>query len=112
MEFLINNRTWVIKEVNQENIKKIIKDYDGAVEFEGQYFGTTLPKFQTIYLDKDICVEQKRQTLMHELMHCYITCYLFDLKNLDEEVLCNISACSHDIIHKIVENYFKNTTTL
>ena len=24
----------------------------------------------------------------------------------DEEVLCDISANSHDIIHKIVENYF------
>ena len=26
----------------------------------------------------------------------------------DEEELCDISANSHDIIHKIVEDYFKN----
>ena len=26
---------------------------------------------------------------------------------ISEEELCDISACSHDIIHKIVEDYFK-----
>ena len=28
-------------------------------------------------------------------------------KEMNEETLCNISANSHDIIHKIVEDYFK-----
>jgi hypothetical protein len=40
-------------------------------------------------------------------MHCYIGCYLYEFKSFDEENVCNISANSHDIIHKIVEDYFK-----
>ena len=50
---------------------------------------------------------QKEQTLKHELMHCYIGCYLFNSeKEYTEEDLCNISANSHDIIHEIVKQYF------
>ena len=45
---------------------------------------------------------------MHELMHCYIDCYVsFQAVVYNEEILCHISANSHDIIHKIVEDYFK-----
>ena len=50
----------------------------------------------------------KRKKLMHELMHCYIEEYVsLELEDYKEETLCNISANSHDIIHKIVEDYFK-----
>lgn len=106
-KFEMNNRSWVIKEVDQITIKEIIRDYDGKVDDEGQYFGTTLTKYQEIFIDKSLCEQQMRQTLMHELMHVYITCYLFDLSTVSDEVLCNISACSHDLIHSIVEEYFK-----
>lgn len=107
MKFKINNREWEIIELSQEKIKEKIKEYDGEVEEKGIYFGSTQTSNQKIYLDKDLCIEQKRQTLMHELMHCYIVCFLFSTKNYDEEDLCNISANSHDIIHEIVEQYFK-----
>lgn len=63
--------------------------------------------------DKDLCLDQKKQTLKHELMHCYIGCYLFNVeKEYTEEDLCNISSNSHDIIHKIVEQYFKRIDLL
>lgn len=107
MKFKINNREWEIIELSQEEIKQKIKEYDGVVEELGIYFGSTQTANQKIYLDKDICIEQKKQTLMHELMHCYIVCFLFSTKSYDEEDLCNISANSHDIIHDIVEKYFK-----
>ncbi len=108
--FRMNNREWKILEISQDEMKKILKDYDGKVENYGQYFGSTFTKNQVIYLDKDMHRDQKRQTLLHELMHCYIYNYLFELETLNLENLCDISACSHDIIHEIVENYFKNTT--
>ena len=107
MKFKINNREWEIIELSQEKIKEKIKEYDGEVEEKGIYFGSTQTSNQKIYLDKDLCIDQKRQTLMHELMHCYIVCFLFSTKNYDEEDLCNISANSHDLIHEIVEQYFK-----
>ena len=109
MKFKMNDRTWKIKELSQEEIRKHIEDYkyDGKPFETGKYYGQTYFDEQIIYIDKDLHIEQKRQTLMHELMHCYIGCYLYDFKSFDEENICNISANSHDIIHKIVEDYFK-----
>lgn len=108
MNFKINNRNWKIKELSQDEIKQHIKDYkyDGEPQ-DGRYYGQTYFDEQIIYLDKDLHPQQKRQTLMHELMHCYIGCYLFNNeRNYIEEDLCNISANSHDIIHDIVKEYF------
>lgn len=110
MKFKMNNREWEIRELSQEEIRQHIKDYkyDGEPIEVGKYFGQTYFDEQIIYIDKDLHIEQKRQTLMHELMHCYIGCYLYEFKGFDEENVCNISANSHDIIHEIVERYFKN----
>ena len=108
--FLMNNRKWQIIELSQEEIREKIREYkyDGEPK-DGKYFGLTYMDSQTIYIDKDLHIEQKKQTILHELMHCYIGCYLFDSSNnYTEEDLCNISANSHDIIHKIIESYFNN----
>lgn len=109
MKFEMNNREWEIIELSQEEIREKIREYkyDGEPK-EGRYFGLTYLDNSKIYIDKDLCLDQKKQTLKHELMHCYIGCYLFNVeKEYTEEDLCNISSNSHDIIHKIVEDYFK-----
>lgn len=109
MKFEINNRKWEIIEVSQDEIRQHILDYkyDGVPEI-GRYYGQTYYSEQKIYLDKDLHIEQKKQTLLHELMHCYIGCYLFqNSRDYTEEELCNISANSHDIIHEIIKKYFK-----
>lgn len=104
MKFKMNGRNWQIQEVTQEEIKQI----DGNVEEVGSIFGLTCYEKQTIYLWKDVVYEKKRETLMHELLHCYLDCYVsFQNMRYDEEIMCHISANSHDIIHKIVEDYFK-----
>lgn len=110
MKFVINNRTWEIIELSQEEMRQHIIDYkyDGDPQ-QGRYYGQTYYDEQKIYIDKDLHLEQKRQTLLHELMHCYIGCFLFiNSKDYTEEDLCNVSACSHDLIHEIVEEYFKS----
>ena len=110
MKFKMNNREWAIQEVDQQEMRQLIKEYDGLVEDYGRYFGSTQPAIQKIFIDKDLATEQKRQTLMHELLHCYIICYLFNIKDYNEEDLCNISANSHDIIHEIVEQWEQKKT--
>ncbi len=109
MKFKMNDREWEIIELSQEEIREKFREYeyDGEPK-EGRYFGLTYLDNSKIYIDKDLCLVQKKQTLKHELMHCYIGCYLFNVeKEYTEEDLCNISSNSHDIIHKIIEDYFK-----
>lgn len=106
MKFKINNRNFEIIEINQKEMRETFSIYDGEPQ-TGRYFGLTYLDNGKVYIDKDLCIDQKKQTLKHELMHCYIGCYLFnDERQYTEEDLCNISANSHDIIHKITENYF------
>lgn len=108
MKFEMNNRIWEIKELSQDEMRETFTKYDDPSK-TGRYFGLTYMDNSKIYIDKDLCLDQKKQTLKHELMHCYIGCYLFndDNRNYTEEDLCNISANSHNIIHDIVEKYFK-----
>lgn len=56
----MNNRTWEIKELSQEEIRKHIVDYkyDGQPQ-EVRYCGQTYFTEQTIYLDKDLHPEEK-----------------------------------------------------
>ena len=103
MEFKMNDSFYTIIEVSQEEMQKEIAD-----ENDGYYYGQTRFQKQIILIDKDLSVERKRKTLIHELTHVYIREYLTTRDiNPDEEVLCDIHANCHDIIHKIVENYFK-----
>lgn len=108
MKFKMNGRTWEIKELSQEEIKQHIIEYkyDGQPA-DGRYYGQTYFDEQIIYLDRDMHEEQKRQTLMHELGHCYIGSFItHQNKEYDEETVVNLISNSHDIIHKIVEDYF------
>lgn len=104
MKFKMNDSYYIIVEVEQEELKKEMSD-----ENDGYYYGQTRFQKQIVLIDKNLSIERKRKTLIHELTHVYIREYLTTRDiNPDEEVLCDISANSHDIIHKIVEDYFKN----
>lgn len=104
MKFKINNRDWKIKEVKQEKMRELEKDD----EERNKYYGLTVYDEQTIYIWQDLHPQQKRQTLIHELFHCYVGCfYSFQETVYTEELVCNLVGNSHDIIHKIVTEYFK-----
>lgn len=104
MKFKMNNRDWEIKEISQEMFEPSNDEAE-----QGHCFGLCDYERQIIYLWQDLHQQQKRATLMHELLHCYIGCYISfeDIGNYPEDVMCNICANSHDIIHEIVEKYFK-----
>lgn len=105
MKFKMNNRTWEIIEKTQEEMKK----YMNCKDEETFYFGLCLRKEQEIWLCSEVCEEQKKQSLLHELTHCYITCYIsMQVETLHEEYVCDICSNSHEILHEIVEKYFKN----
>lgn len=106
MKFLMNNHEWEIVELPLEEMKDI---YEREMQEETIYvYGLTKYDNHKIYINNEMCYDMKRKTLMHELMHCYKEEYVsLELDEINEETLCNLSANSHDIIHKIVEDYFK-----
>lgn len=104
MKFWINNRQWTIEEVNSDwLLTEYIKENDKGV----YCFGLTKYNEQVIYINTEVHKDVKKQTLYHELMHCYLWNYVQNFDEVSEELLCDISANSHDIIHKIVESYFE-----
>lgn len=105
MKFEINNEKWEIKEVSQE---ELCKNFGEEYVKDGNYYlGTTEPTLKMIYLYKDLDSTQKRKTLIHELTHCYLFTFV-SFNNIDFSIddFCDLHANSHDIIHKIVEDYF------
>lgn len=103
--FTMNDRLWGVEKVSQDTLLELnphIKKGEGFV------FGTTCFERQMIYLYDDLSAEQLDKTLLHELMHCYVGSYI-SFQNLEysEELLCDISANSHDIIHDIVTKYWE-----
>lgn len=108
MKFDINNHIWEIKEKSQEEMKKEIEDETK----DNYYFGLTLRKKHEIWLDNSLCADQKKQTLKHELMHCYIASFMtLDEIKFTEELLCDISANANDFIFKLAERYFEYANT-
>lgn len=113
MKFKMNGRTWTIKEVDQ----KWFWEDDGKLDEMNNrehFFGRTCFSEQMICLDKDISAEQKRKTLYHELLHCYIGMYIgfSGIGEQNEEFVCDLTANAHDIINEIVEKYFNRGKTM
>ena len=104
MKFKMNNREWKIIEVNAQDL---LAEYKRVYEDALYCFGMTKFADQMIFINASMNEEVKKQTLYHELMHCYIWSHLGKDIELSEETLCDISANSHDIIHEIAEKYFK-----
>jgi Zn-dependent peptidase ImmA (M78 family) len=102
MKFKINNREWEIKEISNEEMIVDTSDLDGFTH------GTT--EYSTLTININKSAPDKRKTLIHELTHCFM--YEFGhnqhTKEFNHEDVCEICACSHDIIHEIVEKYFKD----
>ena len=113
MKFKINNRTWTIEEKSQSEIKRIqnerrANEDDNIKSITPRYYGVTYCDIQEIYLDKDLPIDRKKATLIHELTHCYIDNYItHDAKDYSEEDVADIISNSYDIIHEIVNKYFE-----
>ena len=105
MKFFMNGHEWELLEVSKERIKEI---YEKEMNEEAlMVYGLTKYDNHKRYINEELCFDMKRKTIMHELMHCYKEEYIsLELDEISEETLCNISANSHDIIHRIVADYF------
>ena len=104
--FLINNDKWQIEEKNKSELQEL---YEKETQEKTSFvFGVTIRSKHIIYINKDMCQEQKIKTLKHELTHCYIWEYgLYNVIDLNEEVVCDIVACINDFINEITSRYKK-----
>lgn len=108
MKFKINNKRWLIKEIPQSEMREVLQEHNDKPTEYGKYYGLTYMDNQTIYIDKDLCSDRKRSTLLHELGHCYIATFItHEDKQYNEEDVVDIISNSHDIIRNIVDKYFK-----
>lgn len=103
MKFKINNDEWLIEEKSKEELKEL---YEKETQEKTYFvFGVTVKSKHVIYLNKDMCEEQKIRTLKHELTHCYIWEYgLYNVIDINEEVICDIVASSNDFINEVIGN--------
>ena len=113
MKIMINNIEYQIKEMSQKDYKEFRKkeDEDAGSEItdttKGIWYGASHHYQNIIFLDASLNKDRKRKVLIHELTHCYISEYItHQEQQYTEEDVADISANSHDIIHKIVEDYF------
>lgn len=104
MKFNINNDEWQIKELCKD---ELVKMYEDNMKEEAYFvFGLTQKSEHIIYINKEMCFDQKIKTLKHELTHCYIWEYgLYNVVDVNEEVICDLVACSNDFINRMVEKY-------
>lgn len=104
MKFEINKDLWEIEEIKADQLKEM---YEKQMEEKAYYiFGVTQKSEHKIYINKDLCEAQKIKTLKHELTHCYIWEYgLYNVMDINEEVICEIIASSNDFINEVVEQY-------
>lgn len=104
MKFTINYDEWQIEEKSKNELKEL---YEKETQEKTYFvFGVTIKSAHTIYINKDMCEEQKIKTLKHELTHCYIWEFgLYNVMDINEEVICDIVASSNDFINEVVEQY-------
>lgn len=107
MIFNINNHEFTIEEIEQKDIKEVLKSKNDTAEQVGKYFGLTCFDDNKIYLDSDLIEDRKRSTLAHELTHCYIgNCMSHQDRAYTEEEVCDLVANCHDFVSGVVNKYF------
>lgn len=104
MKIKMNNFTWIIKYATADEVKAVFNDSNP----DSYYFGSTTLSRQEVLINKEATKEKQKETLYHELMHVYLYSYIGDsLQSFNEEDLSCISAKSHDLIHKICNDFFE-----
>lgn len=105
-KFRINDDEWEIIQVDEDKIRnRFNKDNEEDAIF---VFGLTIFSEHKIWINEDMCTEQKIKTLKHELTHCYIWSYgLGNVPHYTEEMVCDIVSASINIINDIVKEYIE-----
>ena len=104
MEFSINNSMWKVCLKDAKTLKDTLNK-----ENESDYtyvFGLTKYSLHEIWINEEMCKEQKIKTFKHELTHCYIWNYgLASVPNFNEEMVCDLVSSINDFIDTTVKKF-------
>lgn len=107
MKFKINNLDWEIIKLDNcafhELRRELGKQQNEQLREDMFCYGFTNPVEQKIYLNTILCEQQLRQTLIHELIHCWLWSYGASYTSYSEDALCDTVSASYDFIHKIID---------
>lgn len=104
MKFILNSDEWKIKEVESQ---KLLQKYNEEFDSDSTFcFGVTLYPKHEIWINKDMCEEQKVKTLKHELTHAYIWEHgLYNAPSFTEEMVCDLVAACNDTIYELAKDW-------
>lgn len=102
-----NNNNYEILEISQEEMYNLgpnkNKDRNSYIPF-----GLTQHTNHKIYINKELCYEEKVRTLRHELMHAWMCSTANNgHREYDEEHICSMIEVSNDVIYKETERYIE-----
>lgn len=103
-DFNINNNKWNVIEKEKE---ELLGTYNKEHEDEAYFvFGLTSYSKHEIWINKEMCLEQKINTLKHELTHCYIWSHgLYNAPHYTNEMVCDIVSSCNDFINEVIKQY-------
>lgn len=111
MKFIINNTNWEIIELDnvtfhETRVKKFKEQREKVKETEFILGFCDFSQHQ-IYLNKYLCKEEKRRTLIHELVHCFLWVNGASYTSYVEDAVCDTVAAIFDFVDCILKAYFK-----
>ncbi len=104
MEFLINGQKWkILIKTKQELINKYNSEHEDKAVYA---FGVTIYSDHEIWINEELCPDQKQNTLRHELAHCFIWSYgLYNTTGDHDEAMCDLISASNEFIYNVVHQF-------
>ena len=101
MKFTVNGLKWCMEYVSADNISM---NNDG-----GKFLGLTEYDKQYISIRTELSQHLTRQTVIHELSHCFLFSYGISCDWYDEEQVCNFIGSYADQIIRITDKFMKGS---
>lgn len=97
---MLNGSIWEIKMISNDEMMSRVNNMEGFTH------GLTEYSQNIIYINES--TPAIKRALYHELLHCWLYEHghnQFEGKRFNNEDLCEISACSHDIIDELAKDF-------
>lgn len=99
MEFAVNKLKWTMELVDEDKV--LLNKEDSII------LGLTDYIVQRISIRKGMSEQLTRRTVIHELCHCFLFSFGFNVSAYDEETVCNLFESHADSILALTDEFMK-----